>query len=149
MSMTLNLGAASAFSDPLMVITNPRISLTAGTTGSFVTSNTETNTNTNQNNNQTTISSTATFICPNFPGSYTCTWSGVWGVSNSIPLAQQQYNNTMYYQLIGGGVVVGFINGLITASVSQKTTNVYLQCYINGTWVPLGDQLTSQIASTS
>lgn len=138
--MTLNLGQASAFSDPAMIVANPRISLTSGTTGSFVTANTNTNTNTNQNNNQTTISSTATFMCPNYNGSYTCTWSGVWGVTNSIPVSQQQYQNTMYYQLIGGGVVVGFIQGLITASVSMKSTTVYLQCYINGTWVSLGDQ---------
>ena len=48
----------------------------------------------------------------------------------------QIVNHTM----IGGGVVQGFVNGDVTATVRTSYTSLYVQCLVNGAWTSFGLQ---------
>ena len=119
----------------------PRVTVTGGYSGSYVSQHSSTATNTQTTNTQTTITSSVVMLCPiKIPSDTTCTWSGTWSLGHSLPPSQDQINIPVNHTLIGGGIVAGYMAGLLSATVQSRSTTVYVQCKVNGTWVGFGDQ---------
>ena len=141
LELTINFGSAVG-----KVAGVPQAIVKGGYSGSKVQGSTDTKVNTQTTSDQTTVTSTVLMVCPKeIPNDTTCTWSGVWAVGHSLPPSPNQKDKMEFqvpvaYTLIGGGVMTGYVAGLISATVQSKTTSVYVQCKVNGTWIGFGDQ---------